>query len=82
MKLNYKAFLKSIAPFVGTLVAVGVQYLVTKEFDKAEITTAITGITAALLVLIVPNDTDGDGVLNSTSIRLPSGDANPNPSQG
>lgn len=68
--MNYKAALKAIAPSVGTLVAVGVEYLVTGEFDKLELTTALTGFSAALLTLITPNDTNADGLVDKTPLRL------------
>lgn len=51
-----KPYLKAIVPFVGTLVAVVVQVLVTGEFDKAEIATAVTGILAATVTYLVPNE--------------------------
>lgn len=67
--LNYKAFLKSLVPFVGTLVAVGLQYAVTGEFDKAEVATAVTGVAASLVTFLVPNDTNADRLTDTTPIK-------------
>jgi hypothetical protein len=71
MKFNYKAVLKSLLPFVCTLLAVGVQYGVTGEFDKAEVATAITGIGASLVTLLTPNDTNADKTLDKTPVTVP-----------
>lgn len=68
--MNYKAALKAIAPSVGTLVAIAVEYLITKKFDELELTTALTGLSAALLTLITPNDTNADGLVDKTPLRL------------
>lgn len=70
--LNYKSFLKSLVPFVGTLVAVGAQYLVTGEFDKAELATALTGLSASLIAFLVPNDTNADKVVDTTPVTATS----------
>lgn len=51
-----KPYLKAVVPFVGTLVAVAVQWIVTSEFDKAEVATAITGILASAVTYFVPNE--------------------------
>lgn len=71
MKFNYKAVLKALLPFVGTLLAVGIQYGVTGEFDKAEVATALTGISASLVTLLVPNDTNADKTLDKTPVTIP-----------
>jgi hypothetical protein len=71
MKFNYKAVLKSLVPFVCTLLAVGIQYGVTGEFDKAEVATAITGIGASLVTLLTPNDTNADKTLDKTPVTIP-----------
>lgn len=55
MMSNLKPYLKAIVPFVGTLVAIGVQVLVTGQFDKAEVATAVTGILASAVTYFVPN---------------------------
>jgi hypothetical protein len=68
--MNYKAFLKSLVPFVGTLVAVGAQYLVSGEFDKAELVTALTGISAAIVTFLVPNDTNADKITDTTPVTV------------
>jgi hypothetical protein len=81
MKFNYKAVLKSLLPFVCTLLAVGVQYGVTGEFDKAEVATAITGIGASLVTLLTPNDTNADQELDKTPITVPTGNAPSNVQQ-
>lgn len=71
MKFNYKAVLKSLLPFIGTLLAVGIQYFATGEFDKAEVATALTGISASLITLLVPNDTNADRQVDDTPITAP-----------
>lgn len=46
---------KAVWPAIGTLAAVAVQWIATGEFDRAELTTAITGLVAALVTYGVPN---------------------------
>lgn len=48
-------FAKAIAPAVGTVIAVALQWVITGEFDRAELVTALTGLSAAVLSYWVPN---------------------------
>lgn len=50
-----RPYAKAFIPFVGTLVAVGVQYATTGEYDRAELTTTLTGMGAALMTFLFPN---------------------------
>jgi hypothetical protein len=47
--LSPKAILAAVLPTLGGVIAVGVQWLVTGEFDKAELATALTAVGAALV---------------------------------
>jgi hypothetical protein len=49
-------FRKSVFPAVGTVLAVGVQWVSTGVFDKAELATALTGLGAALVSYFVVNE--------------------------
>jgi len=51
----FAPYLKAVAPAVGTLLAVGIQWAVTGEFGRAELATALTGLMAATLTYLVPN---------------------------
>lgn len=51
---------KALFPFVGTILAVAVQFFVTGEFDKAELVTTLTGISAAVITFLFPNIPPGD----------------------
>lgn len=42
-----KAILAAMLPAVGTVVAVAVQWIVTGEYDRAELVTSLTGLVAA-----------------------------------
>jgi hypothetical protein len=46
---------KALVPAAGTVVAVGIQWLDTGHFDKAELATSLTGFGGAALSYIVPN---------------------------
>jgi hypothetical protein len=48
-------YAKAAYPFALTLAAILVQVIVTGEYDKAELTTTLTGLLAALVTLVVPN---------------------------
>jgi hypothetical protein len=50
---------KALAPALGTLIAVAAQYLATGTFDQAELVTAITGLTAALVTHQTTNNAAG-----------------------
>lgn len=50
-----RPYAKAFVPAVGTLLAVGVQYVVTGELDRAELTTALTGAGTTLVTLLTPN---------------------------
>src|SRR5262249_19071345 len=52
---SLRPFAKAVIPAVGTLIAVGIQYLSTGEFDRAEMTTAITGLSTALVAFLATN---------------------------
>lgn len=44
-----KAILAAVIPAAGSLIAVAIQWAVTGELDRAELVTALTGFSAALL---------------------------------
>lgn len=67
--MNYKAMLKALVPLVATIVAVAVQYALTGEFDREVVATAVTGTCASLIAFLVPNDVDGDKLLDRTPIQ-------------
>ena len=67
--MNYKACLKAIVPFVGTVVAVLVQVAATGEFDQAAMATAITGILASVVVYLVPNQPSAKGSPSSDPVN-------------
>lgn len=48
-------YLKAIVPAVGTVLAVGIQWIATGTFTHAELATALTGLLAATLTYLVPN---------------------------
>lgn len=50
-----RPYLKAILPAVGTVIAVLIQWGATGEFDRAELVTALTGLTSALVTYAVPN---------------------------
>lgn len=52
---SLQPYAKAIAPFTLTLVAIAIQWAVTGEYDRAELTTTLTGLSAALLTYLVPN---------------------------
>jgi hypothetical protein len=50
-----RPFAKAVLPALGTLIAVGVQTLSTGSLDKPELSTAITGMSAALVAFLATN---------------------------
>lgn len=48
-------YAKALLPAVGTLVAIAVQLAVTGEYDRAELTTTITGLGATIVAFVFPN---------------------------
>jgi len=48
-------YAKALVPAVGTMLAVGVQYVATGELDRAELTTALTGFGTTIATLLTPN---------------------------
>jgi hypothetical protein len=52
-----RPFAKAILPALGTVIAIGIQYGTTGEFDRAEMTTAITGLSTALVAFLATNHT-------------------------
>jgi hypothetical protein len=48
-------FAKALAPAAGTVLAVAVQWGVTGSFDRAELVTALTGLSAAAITFWIPN---------------------------
>ena len=81
---SLRPFAKAVIPALGTLIAVGIQYLSTGEFDRAEMTTAVTGLSTALVAFLAtnhsplhdePDDIPGtDGLENFAGNLLPPGD--------
>lgn len=54
---GWRAYAKSIAPAVLTAVAVPVHFLITGSWDTAEWALSITGLGAAVVAFLVPNET-------------------------
>lgn len=46
---------KAVYPAAAAIVAVGAQWAATGAFDRAELSTAVTGLGAALLTYLLPN---------------------------
>lgn len=60
-----KPYMKAVAPALMTVVAVLIQVIVTGEYDRAELTTTLTGLAAATLSYFVRNeDTERVDVLD------------------
>lgn len=51
-----RPYLKAVLPALLTLIAVGVQWAVTGEFDRAELVTTLTGLGSSLLTFYVRNE--------------------------
>lgn len=52
---SIQPYAKAFLPFIGTLIAIGVQYAVTGEYDRAEFVTTITGFGSTLVTFLFPN---------------------------
>lgn len=52
---SWRAFAKAIVPAAGTVAALGIEWLATGAFDRAELATALTGLLSAVVVYLVPN---------------------------
>jgi len=52
---KFAPYAKAVLPFLGTALAVLVQWAVTGEFDRAELATALTGAVAAITAFLAPN---------------------------
>lgn len=50
--ISPKAKLAALIPFLATLAAIGVQWLVTGEYDRAELVTSLTGLSGAILAFV------------------------------
>lgn len=48
-------YAKAFLPFVGTLVAIAAQWALTGAYDKAELTTTLTGLVGVLVTFLAPN---------------------------
>ena len=55
--MNWRSFAKALVPAAGTALAVGIQWVASGEFDRAELATALTGLSAAAITYLVPNAT-------------------------
>lgn len=55
LPVSLRPYAKAVLPFIGTLVAIGVQWIVTGEYDRAELSTTLTGLIAAFVTLLAPN---------------------------
>lgn len=51
-----RPYLKAVAPALLTVTAVAVQWIVTGEYDRAELVTTITGLASATLTYFVRNE--------------------------
>lgn len=52
---RWRPFAKALWPAILTIVAVGVQWVVTGEYDRAELVTTLTGLPSAIVTFFVPN---------------------------
>ena len=50
--LSPKAILAAVLPTLGGVVAVGIQWIATGEFDRAELVTALTAVSTSLLAFL------------------------------
>lgn len=50
-----RPYAKAFLPFVGTLIAVGVQYATTHTYDQVALSTTLTGLGATVVTLAFPN---------------------------
>jgi hypothetical protein len=55
LPLSLQPYAKAVIPTVLTVSALAVQWAATGEFDKAEFTTALTGLIGAAVTFLVPN---------------------------
>lgn len=61
---SLQPYAKAVVPFVLSLIAALGQFLVTGEFDRAELVTALTGSLTSLVTLLVPNTKPHSGRAN------------------
>jgi hypothetical protein len=55
---SLRPFAKAVLPALGTLIAVGVQAATSGTLDSGELSTAITGLSAALVAYLATNHSD------------------------
>lgn len=55
LPLKARPLAKALWPAILTCTAVAVQWIITGEFDRAELVTTLTGLPSAILVFLVPN---------------------------
>lgn len=53
--MTWRRYAKAVVPGVATGIAIAVQWIVTGEFDRAELVTTLTGIGTTLLAYSTPN---------------------------
>lgn len=53
--MNWQNFAKALVPAGAAVLGVGIQWVATGEFDRAELATALTGLVSAVAVYLVPN---------------------------
>jgi hypothetical protein len=51
-QISPKAFLAAVLPTLGGVIAVGVQWAITGEFDRAELVTALSAVGSAALAFL------------------------------
>jgi hypothetical protein len=51
----WQPYAKAILPSAITLVGVASEWVITGSFDQEELTTAVTGLVAAVIVFLTPN---------------------------
>lgn len=55
---SLQPFAKAVTPALLTVLAIVVQWIVTGEYDRAELATTLTGLLAAATAYLVPNGAD------------------------
>ena len=55
-KSGIRRWAKALLPALGTIVAIAIQWGVTGEFDRSELSTAVTGLINAAVTYLVANE--------------------------
>lgn len=54
--MNLRPYMKAVQPALLTLLAVAIQWVVTGEYDRAELATTLTGFAAATVTYWTSNE--------------------------